>query len=308
MDEKEIIARFEDYLRIERSYSEYTTNSYINDIFEFVNYIKQMGFFNICKLRPNVARYYLTYLNEKKYEATSVARKLSSLRSFYRFMIIEGYTDVNIFAEVTAPKKPKRLPEQVFPEEIEDMFQSIDTNTVIGRRNYALLEVLYGTGIRVSELCGLRLKDIDFYNNSITVFGKGSKERMVPIYDGLKETLKDYINFSREELLLKNKDENKEKIDKLFLNYKGGELTVRGVRVILDEITNHTSEKFKIHPHMLRHSFATHLLNNGADLRSVQELLGHVNLSTTQIYTHVSKEQLINEYQKFHPHAKKEEE
>lgn len=308
MDEKEIIARFEDYLRIERSYSEHTTNSYINDIFEFVNYVKRMGFYNICKLRPNVARYYLTYLNEKKYEATSVARKLSSLRSFYRFMIIEGYTDVNIFTEVSAPKKPKRLPEQVFPQEIEDMFQSIDTNTVIGRRNYALLEVLYGTGIRVSELCGLRLKDIDFYNNTITVFGKGSKERMIPIYEGLIDTLKDYINYSREELLLKNKDENKGKIDKLFLNFKGGELTVRGVRVILDEITNHTSEKFKIHPHMLRHSFATHLLNNGADLRSVQELLGHVNLSTTQIYTHVSKEQLINEYQKFHPHAKKEEE
>ncbi len=306
MDEKEIVARFDDYIRIERSYSDYTATSYINDIFEFIDFIKQMGFSDICRLRPNIARYYLSCLNEKRYQPTSVARKLSSLRSFYRFMIVEGFTEVNIFSEVAGPKKPKKLPKQVFPQEIEDMFNSIDTKTVLGRRNYAILEVLYGTGIRVSELCGLRLKDIDFFNNVITVFGKGSKERMIPIYEGLKETLKDYINFSRDELLLKNK-ENGEKIDKVFLNYKGGELTVRGVRNILNDITDHTSEKFKIHPHMLRHSFATHLLNNGADLRSVQELLGHVNLSTTQIYTHISKEQLINEYQKFHPHASIEE-
>ena len=304
MDEREILARFEDFLRIERNYSEYTTSSYINDIYEFLDYLKKMGFTNICKLRPNIARYYLAHLNEKKYEPASVNRKLSSLRSLFRFMIAEGYTDVNVFAEVSGPKKSKKLPEQVFPQEIEEMFNSIDGNTLIGRRNYALLEVLYGTGIRVSELCGLNVSDIDFYNNTITVFGKGSKERMIPIYDRLKDVLKDYISFSRSELLMKNKSDKRDNINKLFLNYKGGELTPRGVRVILDEITEKTSENLKIHPHMLRHSFATHLLNNGADLRSVQELLGHVNLSTTQIYTHISKEQLINEYQKFHPHAK----
>ena len=181
----------------------------------------------------------------------------------------------------------------------------INTDTVLGIRNYAILEVLYGTGIRVSELCGIKLSDIDFYNKYITVYGKGAKERNVPIHDRLIESLKEYINYSRSDLLAKSKDK---KSDKLFLNYKGGDLTSRGVRVVLDEITDQAAEKISIHPHMLRHSFATHLLNNGADLRSVQELLGHVNLSTTQIYTHISKEQLINEYEKYHPLANKKEE
>jgi len=307
MNDIEMISRFTDYLNVERGYSEYTVNNYINDIYDFFEYIKKIGFTGFKNLKPNVARYYLAHLNEQHYKATSVSRKLSSLRSFYRFMIMEGYVDLNIFNEVSAPKKDKRLPEQMFPQEIEDMFNTIDTNTVIGRRNYAILEVLYGTGVRVSELCNIELKDIDFYNNFITVYGKGSKERSVPIYDGLKETLNDYISFSRNELLLRNKNCNGDYTNKLFVNFKGGELTVRGVRVILDDITDKTSEKYKIHPHMLRHSFATHLLNNGADLRSVQELLGHVNLSTTQIYTHVSKEQLLKEYEKCHPHAGKKE-
>ena len=304
MDDIEMISRFTDYLNVERGYSEHTVKNYINDIYDFLDYIKKMGFPSLINLKPNVSRYYLAHLNESKYEPTTVSRKLSSLRTFYRFMIMEGYLEVNIFNEVSAPKKSKRLPEQMFPQEIEEMFDSIDTTTVIGRRNYAILEVLYGTGVRVSELCNIELKDIDFYNNYITVFGKGSKERNVPIYDGLKETLNDYISFSRSELLAKNKSDGGKISTKLFINFKGGDLTPRGVRVILDDITNKTSEKFKIHPHMLRHSFATHLLNNGADLRSVQELLGHVNLSTTQIYTHVSKEQLLKEYEKFHPHAK----
>ncbi len=303
MDDYEMIARFNDYLSVERGYSEYTINNYINDIYDFLDYIKKMGFSGLKNLKINVSRYYLAHLNESNYKATSVSRKLSSLRSFYRFMIMEGYTDINIFNEVSAPKKPKRLPEQIFPQEIEEMFESIDTNTVVGRRNYAILEVLYGTGVRVSELCNIELKDIDFYNNTIRIFGKGSKERIVPFYEGLKDTLNDYINFSRNELIAKNKHNDGEVTNKLFINFKGGDLTVRGVRVILDDITNKTAEKFKIHPHMLRHSFATHLLNNGADLRSVQELLGHVNLATTQIYTHVSKEQLIREYEKCHPHS-----
>lgn len=305
MDDLEMISRFDDYLRVERAYSDYTANSYIEDIHDFYDYIKVTGFKSLTNLKPNITRYYLMYMNEKGYKETSIARKLSSLRSFYKFMVSEGYTNVNIFNEVTAPKKPKKLPEQIYPEEIEEMFNSINTDTVLGRRNYAILELLYGTGVRVSELCGIKLSDIDFYNKYITVFGKGSKERNVPIHDRLKDALNDYINFGRSELLSKSKDKQS---NKLLLNYKGGDLTVRGVRVILDEITDATSEKIKIHPHMLRHSFATHLLNNGADLRSVQELLGHVNLSTTQIYTHISKEQLIKEYEKYHPLANKREE
>ena len=305
MDDLEIISRFDDYLKVERGYSDYTVRNYIDDIYDFCDYLKTVGFKNLTMLKPNVTRYYLMYMNEKGYKETTISRKLSSLRSFYKFMFSEGYTKVNIFNEVSAPKKPKKLPEQIYPEEIEGMFNSINTDTALGIRNYTLLEVLYGTGVRVSELCGIKLSDIDFYNSYITVFGKGSKERNVPMHNRLKDSLKEYINFARGELLAKsiNKD-----TDILFLNYKGGELTPRGVRVILNEITDGAAEKIKIHPHMLRHSFATHLLNNGADLRSVQELLGHVNLSTTQIYTHISKEQLIKEYEKHHPLALKKEE
>lgn len=305
MNDMEMINRFDDYLKIEKGYSEYTARSYIDDIYDFKDYLKTTGFSSFNSLKPNVTRYYLMYMNEKGYKETTISRKLSSLRSFYKFMVIEGYAKVNIFNEVSAPKKPKKLPEQLYPEEIESMFNSINTDTVLGIRNYAILEVLYGTGIRVSELCGIKLSDIDFYNKYITVYGKGAKERNVPIHDRLIESLKEYINYSRSDLLAKTKDK---KSDKLFLNYKGGDLTSRGVRVVLDEITDQAAEKISIHPHMLRHSFATHLLNNGADLRSVQELLGHVNLSTTQIYTHISKEQLINEYEKYHPLANKKEE
>lgn len=305
MNDLEIISRFDDYLKVERAYSDYTVQNYIDDIYDFYDYLKVTGFSNMTTLKPNITRYYLMYMNEKGYKETTIARKLSSLRSFYKFMVSEGYTKVNIFNEVSAPKKPKKLPEQLYPEEIESMFNCINTDTALGIRNYAILEVLYGTGVRVSELCGIKLSDIDFYNSYITVFGKGSKERNVPIHDRLKDSLKEYINFSRSELLSKSKDKT---TDKLFINYKGGELTPRGVRVVLDEITDQAAEKISIHPHMLRHSFATHLLNNGADLRSVQELLGHVNLSTTQIYTHISKEQLIKEYEKYHPLANKKEE
>ena len=187
-------------------------------------------------------------MNEKGYKETSIARKLSSLRSFYKFLMVENHVSVNIFNEVSAPKKPKKLPEQLYPEEIQEMFNSIDVTTVLGRRNYAVLELLYGTGVRVSELCGIKMTDIDFYNKYITVFGKGSKERNVPIHDRLKEALFDYIDFSRSELLSKNKEST---TDKLFVNYKGGPLTDRGVRIILDEITSKTSECLKIHPHIL---------------------------------------------------------
>ena len=174
----------------------------------------------------------------------------------------------------------------------------------MGMRNYALLETLYGTGIRVSELCGLKLGDVDFYNDQITVMGKGSKMRNVPIYEGLKKRLFDYIQFSRKELLGKAKGKP---INILFLNSKGGPLTTRGVRVILDEITDKACTTLKVSPHMFRHSFATHLLNNGADLRSVQELLGHANLATTQIYTHIMDEKLKSEYLKYHPRARRKD-
>lgn len=307
MNDYEIIVGYKDYLDVERGYSKYTLENYMNDIDEFVEFLKKNKYNGITNCTINVARFYLVYLNRNKFKATSVSRKLSSLRGLYRYMVREGYVKVNIFNEVSSPKKEKLLPKQLYVDEIEAMFDAIDCKTVIGKRNYCILETLCDTGVRVSELCNLEVNDIDFTQNYITVFGKGKKERTVPLPESLKAAVLDYLSFSRNELLLKNTNQEEKRTNKLFVNHRGGPLTTRGIRVIMDEITDATSEQIKVHPHMIRHSFATHLLNGGADLRSVQSLLGHVNLSTTQIYTHVSKEQLITEYLKHHPHASNED-
>ena len=297
-----MINKYESYLENEKNYSKYTILNYINDINEFNDYIKLNKFGTFQTANPNVARYYIAYLNQKGFKSRSVARKLCSLRSFYRFLVREGLTEVNVFLEVNAPKQEHHLPQFLYAEEIDSLFEAINTNDVIGKRDYALLELLYGTGMRVSEFCNLKLGDLDFYNNNLIVMGKGGKERYLPISNNIKNALIDYIEYSRNHLLVRNKTGN---TDYLFLNFKGGPLTPRGVRVILNNLTEKTAEHMKLSPHMLRHSFATHLLDNGADLRSVQELLGHVNLSTTQIYTHVSKEKLKSAYMDFFPRAKR---
>lgn len=304
LNDDEIILKYKDYLEVERGYSYHTILNYIDDINDFCLYLKKNNFDSILNVTNNVSRYYLMSLNEAKLKPTSVSRKLSSLRGLYRFLILEGLVTYNPFNDVNGPKHEKVLPKQLYVDEIEAMFDSIDCKTVIGRRNYCILEMLYDTGVRVSELTSLTVSDINYTSDYITIYGKGKKERNVPLLKSLKSALLDYLEFSRPELLMKCKETPS---DNLFLNFRGGPLTTRGVRVILDEITNNTSEKLKVHPHMIRHSFATHLLNGGADLRSVQKLLGHVNLATTQIYTHVSREQLISEYEKYHPHAHQKE-
>lgn len=303
MDEARLINDYYVYLKDERNYSKYTIGSYLKDIKEFQNFLKTNSFGELIEIQNNIPRYYLAYLN-RKYSTRSVARKLSSLRGFFNFLIREEIIENNVFSDTTAPKVEKTLPKMVYKDELNKLFDSIDTTTAIGKRDYALLEVLYGTGLRVSEFVSLRIQDIDFYNMNLIVMGKGNKERYVPIHEGIKEALLDYINFGRDELLKRNKNQIP---DNLFVNFKGGPLTPRGVRVILNDLNINAMNNLNISPHMLRHSFATHLLDNGADLRSVQELLGHANLSTTQIYTHVSKEKLIEEVGKHHPMAKEEE-
>jgi integrase/recombinase XerC len=209
----------------------------------------------------------------------------------------------NPFGEVSAPKLDKTLPKFLYSEEMEILFESINTQTLLGIRDNALLEFMYGTGVRVSELCSIKEKDIDYINKQVIVLGKGKKERYLPLHDLVIESLQEYVSFARNELQLKNK---KEVSDILFLNNHGGPLTPRGVRDILNRLVTKASETYKISPHMIRHTFPTHLLNNGADLITVQELLGHANLSTTQIYTHISKEQLKREYMDKFPRARRE--
>lgn len=299
----EELERFKDYLYNERGYSEYTVISYMNDINDFIDFIKTNKLApNILKINERHVKNYRAALDKKKYASKTVARHLSSLRTFYNFMLrIEAVKD-NYFSNVKSPKIPKRLPRNVRPSEIDMMFKSIDKNTDLGLRNYLILEILFGCGLRVSELCNLEIKDIKYDDEVILIRGKGDKDRYVPLYDELIELLRLYISSSRRSLL----STGEMQFDRhLLINYKGTPLTPRGVRVILNKIISDTGDTFKVSPHMLRHSFATYLLDNGIDLRSVSQLLGHSNLSTTQIYTEVSKESLKKAYMDAFPRSKK---
>lgn len=230
-----------------------------------------------------------------------MSRKLSSLRSFYQFLLKEEIVEQNPFLLMKGPKKGETLPKFLYAEELQALFESIDQTTILGCRNYALLELLYGTGIRVSECCQMEISQLNRELGVVLIHGKGGKDRYVPIGSFALEALENYLLKSRPNLLKKSNIET----NIIFLNHLGTPLTERGVRDILNRMTNQTSKHLKVAPHMLRHTFATHLLNNGADLRSVQELLGHENLSSTQIYTHVSKEHLKQVYALAHPRARK---
>lgn len=300
----ECLELYEAYLDVERGYSEETVLNYLRDIKDFEDYLKSEEMGDILSIKTkNIGRYYIAHMTSKGYKTKTINRHISSLRSFYKFLQRKGYVKDNLFSEVESLKNEKTLPHFLYTNEINAMFNAIDTTTSLGRRNMAILELLYGSGVRVSELCSLTEKSIDFSDQTLKVFGKGHKERIVPISSKAVEALKNYLALGRMELLLRNEDNNPEE---LFLNHHGGPLTPRGVRVVLNDIVDKAADTFKVSPHMIRHTFATSLLDGGADLRSVQEMLGHVNLSTTQIYTHVSKEKIKQAYMESHPRQGKE--
>ena len=290
---------FENYLMVERSYSDYTISNYLKDVRDFQDFLTSQGFDGIMEqTNDRTARYYISYLS-KKYAKTSINRKLSSLRTFYRLMVERGLVKINPMDNTQSIKKDKTLPHFLQKSEVEEMYRAIDTNKPLGMRDLVIMELLYGSGLRVSELCNLQYKNFDFSNKMIKVYGKGAKERYVPMSDKAIEAIDLYKSLGRPILQKINKDHLDP--EEFLLNKNGGPLTTRGVRVVLNNIIERTADTFKISPHMLRHTFATHLLDGGADLRSVQEMLGHVNLSTTQIYTHVSVEQTTKAYMEHHP-------
>jgi integrase/recombinase XerC len=293
-----LLKLFIEYLQMEKNYSQYTIVHYQHDIREFFLFMAEQALNDVETVQYSDARLYLTKLYDKKLSRKTVAKKISTLRSFYKFLLREKYIVENPFELVTIPKAEKRLPNFFYEDELQILFHSCETDTPLGERNKALLEFLYGTGIRVSECCQICLKDLDFYLSTVLVHGKGQKERYVPFGSCAKDSLEKYINNGRKKLL-----EGKEKIEALFVNHRGGPLTTRGVREILNKMIEKSALDSSIHPHKLRHSFATHLLNNGADLRSVQELLGHSFLSSTQVYTHVTNEHLRKTYMSHHPRA-----
>ena len=289
---------FLSYLRYEKRYSENTITAYKNDIDHFISFLDNEDFGDFDEISHKVAEFYLSSLMDD-YTPKSIQRKVSSLKTMYSYYVdILKEFDNHPFRNIALPKVEKRLPKFIYEDEIKEFFNSIDTSTDRGKRDKLIFELLYGSGLRVSELTGLRIKDINLNQKIIVVHGKGSKDRIVPMSNETRNELEIYLLQSRPVLLSKSSDlEN----DHVFLNFKGTTLTSRGVRDILDRLIKESSSTLRVSPHTFRHSFATRLLNNGMDVRMVQELLGHSNLSTTQIYTKISKESLINQYKKSFP-------
>jgi len=298
MDERnQWLQDFIKYMKLEKNYSQHTIESYEHDILEFFMFMNEQSIDHLSTLSYQDARLYLTELYRKGMSKKSVSRKLSCLRSFFSFLLREQLVSSNPFQQVSLPKQDKRLPEFFYEEELEALFASIDTSIPSGQRDRALLELMYATGIRVSECAEIQLKDLDFYTSVVLVKGKGGKERYAPFGQIAKTTIMTYINDGRRKLMKEKQH------DFLFVNQKGDPLTVRGIQYIFQKMMERAGNARKVHPHMIRHSFATHLLNNGADLRTVQELLGHSQLSSTQIYTHVTKDHLKKVYLSHHPRA-----
>ena len=292
------ISDYLDYLKYQKNYSDYTIVNYKDDILEYLSYLNRECL-DFKKVEYSDIRFYLMYLkDEKKDDNSSINRKLSSLRGFYKFLANEKIVKTNVFSLVNGPKKSKKLPRFVEYNELEELFSVPDLRTPLGQRDRLILEMLYATGVRVGELVKIKIDDIDFGRKNIIILGKGNKERYVTYGEYCEESLKNYIQDGRVALNIKDSKT-------LFLNNKGGDLTERGVRYILDQLIQKTSIQKKISPHMIRHSFATHLLNEGCDLLTVQKLLGHESIKATQIYTHVTTDRLKEVYFNSFPRAKK---
>ncbi|WP_213975798.1 tyrosine recombinase XerC [Tepidanaerobacter acetatoxydans] len=298
MDEA-LIDSFIDYLMATKTASQNTIKAYSEDLSQFLEYLKQKKLSEPILVNATHLhiRGFLAYLQEKKISKRTAARKLSALRSFYKYLVVEGFAQENIAKSISTPKISKKLPLFLYPGEIEVLL-SAPKNDVLGIRDKAIMELLYATGMRVGELVSLKTSDINFGSNYIIVFGKGSKERVVFFGQKAEESLEKYLKESRPFL---TKDIN---CDSLFLNKNGTAISARSIRRIIDKYVKIATLNSEVSPHTLRHTFATHMLNNGADLKTVQELLGHSSLSTTQIYTHVTKERLKEVYDKTFPHNK----
>lgn len=291
---------FTQFLKIEKNASPLTLQSYRRDIEQFLRFMEHCSQ-PVENLSYLTLRHYLATLKSYNYTRSTIARKLSAVRSFLRFLKRENLVQNNTWEAVSTPKREKKLPQFLYFDEILELLNAPSESTVAGLRDKAILEILYGSGIRVSELTALNLDSIDMEGGCLKVKGKGKKERIVPLGSYALKYLVLYLNKSRPFLEKNNKE--KEKSEALILNREGKRLSDRSVRRIIKKYCLKVNITRNVSPHTLRHSFASHLLNAGADLRTVQELLGHVNISTTQIYTHVTKDDLKKTYLRTHPRA-----
>ena len=287
------------YLECNRNYSKYTIKNYELDIKNFIEFCKKENI-DLYKIKYNDVKKYMVKLYDLKYKATSLSRHISALRTFYSYLYDESLVDKNIFKYINLPKKEKKLPKYITSNDIDIIFDIPDDTSPFGQRNKLILELLYTTGIRVSELCNIKLDDIDFNKKEIRIFGKGSKERIVLYNNECSDILDLYLNDGRNVIL-------NGKINTYLIVGKSStkRFNERSVELIIEDLINKSALSLNITPHVFRHTFATHLLNEGCDILIVKELLGHSSLDTTGIYTHVSNERLRNVYLKSHPRAKK---
>lgn len=283
---------FLEYLTVIKKHSDNTINSYRIDLIEFYEINN-----NLLNVSEDDVFRYLKYLYDRDLNRNSISRKLSSIRTFYNYLVNNDLVKINYFSDISNPKKNKNLPHYLKDDEINKLFSIPDTSTALGQRNLLIIEMLYATGVRVSELVNIKLKDIDIYNDSIKIRGKGNKERIVFFGSFCKSALEIYLDEGRKEL-------DKKGSIYLFLNKFGNKLSDRMIRNILDDLILKAGVEKHVHPHMIRHTFATDMLNSGADLMTVKELLGHESINTTSIYTHVSNEQIRRVYENCHPRAK----
>ena len=339
MNENELISEFLDYLNFEKHFSSYTAKCYGADMRQFVQFLApsqqpsddhqgaaETGQFDahqpqaglgsqsavpaaavavphttaqLLAMTPEQVRRYLAFLSDHNYSKTTVARKLATLRSFYKFLVKRGRLQNNPVAAIRTPKQEKRLPKCLDGQEVQTLLETPKDTDMLGARDKSMLETMYSTGVRVSELVALDIQDVDFLGGVLHVFGKGKRERLAPIGHTAMQALQKYLQ-------LRQADSRRDQFDAkaLFINKHGKRLSTRSVRRKLDKYLLQAGLDPQISPHTLRHSFATHLLNNGADLRNVQELLGHQSISTTQVYTHLTTAKLKETYDQAHPRSK----
>ncbi len=295
--------RFVTYLVAERDASPYTVKNYSHEIGEFIEFARGQGVTQLEQIDRNVLRLYLTWLAAEKKARGSIARRLSELRSFGKFLMRQGVLKSNVFDTVSAPKLGQRLPEYLEHDEAAALVTAPDTSTPAGLRDRAILEVMYAAGLRVSELVSLNIDNADLARGQVRVWGKGGKERVGLLGQPAIHALQAYLHDGRPKLVTKKSSQA------LFLNQRGGgRLTARAVGMLLNKYARRADVEGRVHPHLLRHTFATHLLDGGADLRVVQELLGHADLATTQVYTHVTQARARDVYRKAHPRSKTKDE
>ena len=280
-----LISDFQKYLEIERNYSNNTIDSYTSDLTEFFDYTDKKS----QNITENNIRRYIEYLFDVDRKRTTINRKISTIRSFFNFLKRDDYIEKNPAKEIVSAKARRKLPDFLTIDEMNNLLNNMKEEDILDLRNKLIFELLYATGLRVSELVNLKKKKIDFSNNNIRIIGKGNKERILPVTSNLKRLFKKYFK------------KRKYNSDYVFLSTNGNKLYARDIRRIIKKVIKNMSMFKDITPHTIRHSFASHLLENGADLRMVQELLGHSSVSTTQIYTHISMEKMKKYHKKYHP-------